>query len=233
MISVLVVDDDFMVASIHRQYVERVAGFSVVGEAHSGRDALSLTRSLRPELVLLDVYLPDMSGLDVLRELRASMQVDVLAVTAARDAETLRAALQLGVVHYLVKPFTFPALRDKLETYGSWAQALRRTAISGQAEVDRLLGVLRTETAVRVLPKGLCAETMELIAGVVADAEDEVTAVDVAAAVGVSRVTARRYLDHLHHAGAVKLRLKYGSSGRPLHLYSHGADEAVRKRQGG
>jgi response regulator of citrate/malate metabolism len=219
-ISVLVVDDDFMVASIHRQYVERVAGFGVVGEAHTGRDALELARAVQPDLVLLDVYLPDMSGLDVLRELRSSTEIDVVAVTAARDTETLQAALRYGVVQYLVKPFTFPALRDKLERYRSWAQALRRTTISGQAEVDRLVGVLRSESAERAVPKGLRAETLDLVEQVVAGTDGEVTAVDVAAAVGVSRVTARRYLEHLYQVGAIAMRPQYGSSGRPVHLYS-------------
>jgi response regulator of citrate/malate metabolism len=219
-IRVLIVDDDFMVASIHRQYVERIAGFAVVGEAHTGREALELAASLRPDLVLLDVYLPDMSGLDVVRELRASTEIDVIAVTAARDTETLQAALRHGVVHYLVKPFTFPTLRDKLERYNSWSQALRRGAVSGQDEVDRLVGVLRSEPAGRAVPKGLRAETLDLVRRVVAGAGSEVTAVDVAAAVGISRVTARRYLEHLYHAGAIAMRPLYGASGRPLHLYS-------------
>jgi two-component system CitB family response regulator len=219
-ISALVVDDDFMVASIHRQYVERIAGFSVVGEAHTGIQALELVDSLRPDLVLLDLYLPDMSGLDVLRQLRAHSSVDVVAVTAARDAETLRAALQCGVVHYLVKPFTFPMLREKLESYESWARALRQATISDQAEVDRLVGALRSDASARTLPKGLSEATMHLVEQVVVGAGREVSAADVGEAVGVSRVTARRYLDHLHHCGSIGLRLQYGASGRPLHLYS-------------
>ena len=220
MIDVLVVDDDFMVASIHRQYVERMPGFAVVGEAYTGRGALEQVRSRKPDLVLLDVYLPDMSGIDVLGELRSTSQTDVIAVTAARDTETLQAALRYGVVHYLVKPFTFPTFRDRLERYRSWAQALRRTTISGQDEVDRLVGVLRSEPAVRSTPKGLRAETLDLVRQVVAGAGREVTATDVASEVGVSRVTARRYLDHLQHAGVLAMRPLYGASGRPLHLYS-------------
>jgi response regulator of citrate/malate metabolism len=220
MIGVLVVDDDFMVASIHRQFVERVPGFRVVGEAHSGSEAVQLVETLRPDLVLLDLYLPNMSGLDVLRQLRATTNVDVVAVTAARDADTLRAAMQCGVVHYLVKPFTFPMLRDKLESYSSWAHALRTATISGQAEVDRLVSVLHRDAPSRALPKGLSETTMQLVESVVANAGDEITAVDVAQLVGVSRVTARRYLDHLHQSGVVTMRLQYGSSGRPLHLYS-------------
>jgi two-component system CitB family response regulator len=220
MIRVLVVDDDFMVASINHQYVDRITGFTVIGEAHTGRQALEAVETLRPDLVLLDLYLPDMAGLDVLRQLRATSSVDVVAVTAARDAETLRSALQCGVVHYLVKPFTFPMLREKLESYGSWAEALRHATISGQAEVDRLVGALRSDAATRALPKGLSEATMNLVERVVVDAGRDISAAEVGEAVGVSRVTARRYLDHLHHSGSIGMRLQYGSSGRPLHLYS-------------
>lgn len=108
MIDVLVVDDDFMVARIHRGYVERLEGFRVIGEVHSGVEVVEAVRRLRPHLVLLDVYLPDRNGLDVLRDLRAEagLTVDVVVVTAARDVETVRAALHGGVASYLVKPFS-------------------------------------------------------------------------------------------------------------------------------
>ncbi|HEY6016016.1 MAG TPA: response regulator, partial [Gaiellaceae bacterium] len=111
-IRALIVDDDPMTASIHRSYVERVPGFEVAGEAHSGRAALEAVRELRPDLVLLDIYLPDISGLEVLRRLREpdAPHVDVIAVTAAKDVGTLRTAIHGGVIHYLVKPFFFDTL---------------------------------------------------------------------------------------------------------------------------
>jgi response regulator of citrate/malate metabolism len=120
-IRTLVVDDDFMSASIHSSYVERLDGFTAVGEAHTGAEALELVRRLRPDLVLLDIYLPDISGLEVIRRLRQHGEhpVDVIAVTAAKDVETLRAAMQGGVAHYLVKPFLFDAFRERLERYAA------------------------------------------------------------------------------------------------------------------
>jgi response regulator of citrate/malate metabolism len=217
---VLVVDDDFKVASIHRQYVERVDGFTVVGEAHTGRRALELVAELDPDLVLLDIYLPDLSGLDVMQRLQTEGDVDVIAITAARDVATLRAAMRYGALHYLVKPFTFPALREKLASYASWASELEQTTITGQAEVDRLIGALRSDPPDRGLPKGLSETTMDLIATVVRTAPGELTAVDVAEAAGVSRVTARRYLDHLRRQHQVQMRSRYGEAGRPVHLYS-------------
>ncbi|MBB3038214.1 response regulator of citrate/malate metabolism [Hoyosella altamirensis] len=118
MIRVLVVDDDFMVARVHRGMVERVPGFTVVGVAHTGTAALTMVDELAPDLVLLDVYMPDLSGIDVLRRLRSSDNpVDVLIITAARDAETIRTALRGGVAHYIIKPFEWSTLRERLLHY--------------------------------------------------------------------------------------------------------------------
>lgn len=219
MTGVLVVDDDFKVASIHRSFVDRLAGFEVVGEAHSGRLALSLAAELRPDLILLDIYLPDMSGLDVLQQLQGR-NIDVITITAARDVDTLRTALRLGVVHYLVKPFTFQTFREKLTSYATWAEALDRTAIVGQTDVDRLVGVLRAPPTERELPKGLSASTLRAVRRVVEAADNPLTSVEVAERCGVSRVTARRYLEHLVRLDLVNVRPVYGKSGRPVHEYT-------------
>ncbi|HEV2477936.1 MAG TPA: response regulator, partial [Candidatus Dormibacteraeota bacterium] len=119
MIRTLVVDDDYRVADLHSTYTERVAGFTVAGRAHSGQGALDAVDKLRPDLVLLDVYLPDMSGLEVLQHLREDDHppVDVIAITAARDVDSLRSAMRGGVVHYLIKPFLFQAFEEKLLSY--------------------------------------------------------------------------------------------------------------------
>ena len=144
MIGVLVVDDDFMVARVHTGFVERVPGFAVVGTAHTGSDALEAIAALRPDLVLLDIYLPDISGLEVLRRLREQQSpVDVLVVTAARDVDTVRGALRGGAVHYVVKPFSFDTLRDGLERYAAAWQRLSAAGSPAQADVDRLFGTLR------------------------------------------------------------------------------------------
>ena len=119
-IRTLIVEDDYRIADIHRGFLERLPSFSVAGVAHNAHDALTHVARERPDLVLLDVYLPDRSGLEVLRELHATGRppVDVIAITAANDVDTLRSALQGGVVHYLVKPFQFNAFREKLESWG-------------------------------------------------------------------------------------------------------------------
>ncbi len=210
---VLVVDDDFMVAEIHRRFVERVDGFRPVGVARTGADALASAAELRPDLILLDVYLPDMTGLEVLQRLRAEgNRVGVIMVTAARELDTVRGALDGGAADYLVKPFDFDHLQTKLAAFATRAEALAGAGGADQSTIDALFG----GSAV-VLPKGLGAETGRLVMAAVRTA-GEVSAMECAQLVGISRVSARRYLEHYLSTGALELRLQYGT-GRPERRY--------------
>ncbi len=220
MIRTLVVDDDYMAASVHRSYVERVHGFEVVGEAHTGRETIELARRLQPDLILLDIYLPDISGLEVLRALRepGSPAVDVIAITSAKDVDTLRRAMQGGVIHYLVKPFFFDTFRERLEKYAALRARMSRMREADQVEIDRLYALLRAQGTTE-LPKGISSPTLALVLEVVGEAGEDVTAGDVAERAGISRGTARRYLEFLASSGSLELTLRYGATGRPEHLY--------------
>lgn len=218
MIRVLVVDDDFRVASIHRSYAERIPGVTVVGEAHTGAEALAANVEHTPDLVLLDIYLFDIGGVEVAYRLREQRPVDVIVVTAAADVATVRAAAQGGALDYLVKPFTFATFRGKLERYLAWRTKLSQVAHADQPTIDRLFGLLRAESEPSV-PKGLSETTLALIEEVLRNADHELTAVEVSQCTGVSRVTARRYLDHLADIGRVEISLQYGGVGRPQHRY--------------
>jgi response regulator of citrate/malate metabolism len=223
-IRVLVVDDDFMVARLHSTVVERTPGFRVVGQAHTGAEALSAVRELRPDLMLLDIYLPDVSGLEVLRELRGGAapggaEVDVLVITAAREMTTVRGALRGGAVHYIVKPFEMPVLAERLRDFAQRHEELAAIRAAGQDDVDRVFGAAPPAR----LPKGLSDQTADLVrrvltsaaaTGVAAEAEG-LSAADCAARAGLSRVTARRYLEHFVAAGQVTVSLRYGGAGRP------------------
>lgn len=214
---VLVVDDDFMVAEIHRRFVDRVEGFRAVGVARTGEEALSAARELHPHLILLDVYLPDMTGLDVLQRLRSEAdRVDVIMITAARELDTVRGALDGGAADYLIKPFEFPQLEAKLLAFASRADALQSAHGADQSLIDALFGG-PSVTAAKVMPKGLGAETGEMVLAAVRDA-GEVSAAECADLVGISRVSARRYLEHYLGTGALVLRLQYGV-GRPERRY--------------
>ena len=221
MIRTLVVEDDALVAEVHASYVERVPGFTVAGVAHRATEALELLAARPVDLVLLDFHLPDVKGLDMLRILhaRTAAPVDVIAVTAARDPESIRQAIAHGVSQYLVKPFAFATFADKLERYARYRAQVEHAAEPDQAEVDALLGTLRGPTP-RTLPKGLNATTLESVRDAVRDTREPLTASEVAGRCGLSRVTARRYLEHLAVEGVVTLSMRYGGTGRPEHLYS-------------
>jgi response regulator of citrate/malate metabolism len=220
-IRTLVVEDDALVAEVHASYVERVPGFEIAGVAHRATEALEILASRPVDLVLLDFHLPDVKGLDMLRLLRArsAAPVDVIAVTAARDAESIRAAIAQGVSQYLVKPFAFATFADKLERYARYRAQVDVAADPDQAKVDALIGTLRGTTA-RTLPKGLNATTLDHVRDAVREAGAPLTASEVAGRCGLSRVTARRYLEHLVVDGVVTLSMRYGGTGRPEHLYA-------------
>lgn len=220
MIRTLVVDDDYRVADLHCAYVARVPGFAVAGKAHSGLEALREVDALRPDLMLLDFYLPDLPGLEVLRRLHEEHHhpVDVIAITAANDVQTLKAALRRGVVHYLIKPFRLSAFEQKLGSYAAARARMQRISVADQGEVDKIIGALRPLTREQ-LPKGLSEATLHVVLDALRRTESGLPATEIADIAGLSRVTARRYLDHLCQVGAAELTLRYGAPGRPEHRY--------------
>jgi two-component system CitB family response regulator len=246
----LIVEDDPAVAVVHRGFVESHPRFVVVGEARNGADALRLAAALHPDLVLLDLHLPDIGGLDVLRRLRLlpGPPVDVVATTAARELDSVRQAMAGGVVAYLVKPFTAATLRERLDEVWQRREDVRRAQDTlGQEEVDQLLAGPRSATTLP--PKGLSERSRTLVhealvrlcaaastggtegppgqgAGDGAGVGDQplpgvrdASAAEVARAVGMSRVSARRYLEHLVAEGHAQVSPRYGATGRPENRY--------------
>ncbi|GHJ21857.1 response regulator [Streptomyces albus] len=239
MIRVLVVDDDFLVARLHSTLVGRVPGFEVAGVAHSGAEALSLVRALAPDLVLLDLYLPDVSGLEVLRRLRGDGVPgggpDVLVVTAARDAASVRAARHGGAVQYVVKPFEGRLLTERLERYAQERREFEALTAPGQEELDRVFSGGGTgtpqgggaapdgpvTTRSRPLPKGLTEQTAALVRAALDAVPPQLglSASECAGRSGLSRVSARRYLEHFVATGTARVTLRYGTTGRPERRY--------------
>ncbi|MFI1418586.1 response regulator [Streptomyces sp. NPDC020731] len=218
-IDVLVVDDDFRVARVHRAYVERLDVFRVVGVAGTGEQAIAAVDELRPDLVLLDLYLPDLFGLDVIPRLRtAGHDCDVMVISAAREADAVRGAVRHGVVDYLLKPFDFEDLRGRLERYAGRRGRLLDTVVRGQADVDRVLAGVAGPVS-PALPKGMSAETAGLVERTLRETDGTLSATECAALTGVSRVSARRYLEHFHTVGTVEVSLRYGAAGRPERRY--------------
>jgi response regulator of citrate/malate metabolism len=214
MIRTLVVDDDFRVARIHASRVAKIEGYECVGEAHTAAEAREAVQRLKPDLLLLDVYLPDEDGISLLRSLQgAGEKLDAVMITAARDLETVRAAMRGGAVYYLVKPFGFEQLQTQLEAYRRWRQEAESRTVADQATVDQLFSLRRTappSKAPRRLPP-----TMHMVV----HSTEPLGASEIAGSVGISRPTAQRYLSELERKGLVDLHLAYGSTGRPVNTY--------------
>ncbi|UKA59767.1 response regulator [Arthrobacter sp. FW306-2-2C-D06B] len=220
MIKTLMVDDDFRVAGIHAARVARVDGFECVGQVYSATAAREAIERLNPDLLLLDVHLPDEDGISMLRSLQASgTDVDCIIVTAAQDLATVKSAMTSGAVYYLVKPFSFDRLRTQLEAYRSWRQELDSASTADQATIDglynaRSAGVRAAPPAPRLQP------TMQKALDAVRAAGGPISAAQIAEQLGVSRPTAQRYLSVLEQKGLLILDLTYGSTGRPLNSYT-------------
>jgi len=218
---VLIVDDDFRVARLHARLVEDVPDFRVVGVAHTAEQARQLVAEHSPDLVLLDNYLPDQQGV----ELATHLGCDVLMVTADSSAALVRAAVAAGAVNVLVKPFTPERLAGQLSAYARYRGLLAFADDLGQQGVDRALAALRQASRASP-PKGQSSVTARLVAERLRASGVALTAADVADALGISRATAQRYLAALTETHQASVSLRYGSTGRPEHLYRWGADVA-------
>jgi len=225
-IRVLIVEDDVLIAEAHRTYLGRLQGFSPAAVVHTARDAMRTAAGAAAagepiDLVLLDLGLPDASGISLASGLSGLVPApDIIAITSERDLEMVRAAVSHGALAYLLKPFTFAAFRDRLERYRRYRTALPAgTEAASQAEVDRAMAELRIGADRAASPKGAAPQTTDEIARAVRDRPGGLTADEVAAQVGVSRVTAWRYLERLADEGTVTRNNDYGKAGRPKTRY--------------
>jgi response regulator of citrate/malate metabolism len=230
MIRTLIVDDDFMVAKVHAGFVAALDGFEVVGTASTGAAALAEVQRLGPDLVLLDVYLPDMTGLEVLRRLRAdATPIDVVVISAARDADSIRSALHGGVLHYLVKPFDRQTFESRLREYAEVRTELATLDQARQTDVDRVFaGVRGGGRSAPATPKGIAPETLELVREALQIAgPDGLSATQCSERTGLARVSARRYLEQLVALGTADVRQRYGTAGRPERRFTLRATHRV------
>nr|WP_040806984.1 response regulator [Nocardia concava] len=217
-LSVLVVDDDFRVANMHAGIVAALPGFAVAATVNSLAGARAAIAGAQVDLALVDVYLPDGSGIELVREVR----FDAMMLTAATESETVRAALAAGALGYLVKPFDHAVLAARLAGYARYRRILAAPEVTA-GDVDAALAALRPAVVAAASAAGAVAAaspTKDLVLQAVQAADAPMSAAQVSAAIGISRATAQRYLATLVGAGDLRMQLRYGSTGRPEQEYS-------------
>ncbi|MDK2919051.1 MAG: two-component system, CitB family, response regulator DctR [Candidatus Petromonas sp.] len=223
MIKVLIVEDDPMVAHLNKKYVENVEGYQVVDIANNGEKALKLLRTNKIDLVVLDVYMPKLDGISLLKEMRKRFfMTDVILVTAAKEADNIDSVLKLGAVDYLIKPFEYERLKKALDSYKIRYNLLRNNTPINQEDIDKITKQNVMEVSKDKLEKGLHNKTLERIRNFMrANRECFYSAEEIAKKMDLSRVTIRRYLEYLTSIGEIILEIEYGSVGRPTHLYKY------------
>lgn len=228
-INILLIEDDPMVREVNRQFIERVPDFQIIGMCSNGEDGLDKIQQLKPDLVFMDIFMPKQDGLVTLRKIRSlNIPVDVITVTAANDIQTIEQILQLGVYDYIMKPFTFERMKQTLLNYLVFKSKFNDVKDLTQKELDDILHPSRetveihhddSSTAFSDLPKGFNRATLDKVLNFVKNSKEGVSADEVAASIGVARVTARRYLDFLEKQNFIKVDVHYGGIGRPINQY--------------
>lgn len=220
MVQVFIVEDDPMVVEVNTGFVNAVPGFKVTGAAGTGREALKIIEEQGPQLVLLDIYLPDMDGVAVLEEIRRrQFPTDVIMVTAARDTETVRNVFRYGAVDYIIKPFKFERLKSALQFYAAMHSRLKEQDNVSQQELDELAFSRFSVEDRADIPKGLSEVTLKQVLLFLLKSGRALSAYEVSEGLGIARVTARRYLEYLEKTGKVLLEVQYGGVGRPVNRY--------------
>ena len=220
MYKVLIVEDDPMVAMINEQFVSRHKDFVVVHKCNDGKSALEYLENNDVDLIILDVFMPYMDGFETLRQIRKKqISVDVIMVTAANEREQLKEGLHLGVVDYLVKPFTFERFKVALDKFIAQVEALKDLDKVNQKNIDFLIDKSR-KRANELYPKGIQEKTSQTIIEHLKENKNKwLTGDEIAEKVGLTGVTVRRYMTHLVEAGMVIADMNYETGGRPCMLY--------------
>jgi two-component system CitB family response regulator len=221
-IEILIIEDDKRIADIHRRFIEKIDGFSVIGAAHTGDEAKDWVSALHPDLVLLDVYLPDLLGTDLMKYIQAnSPETDIIFITAAAEIDIVKKAFRGGVADYILKPLTFDRFKDSLLSYKEKRDSLIGEGLLQEASIKLLWNKSNRSSSVleSIPPKGIDPITKEKVVSHIKSIEGGITAEKLGTEIGVSRSTARRYLEYLVSEKRAYAELIYGSIGRPERRY--------------
>ncbi|TGB03753.1 response regulator [Halobacillus salinus] len=216
---VMISEDDFRVADLHARFLEMMDGVEVVGKAMNAKETLVMVQANQPDLLLLDVYMPDRLGIDILHEIRDRCpNVDIIMITAAKEKEAVEKSLKYGVVDYIIKPITLERFQQTLSDYMKRHDLIRQTETFDQGAVDELLKSASVKDEEPV-PKGIDGLTLSKVEEMLKEAENGLTAEEASKQMGASKTTARRYLEYLISIRKGKAEMKYGRVGRPERKY--------------
>lgn len=224
-IDVVLVEDDPMVMEVNEGFIKKIGGFRICGKAKTGKKALEIIQELKPRLIILDIYLPDLNGINILREIRRQgIPTDIILITAAQDVTTVQAGLRFGVLDYIIKPFKFERIDAALKNYRLYSEQFKDRGELNQEDLDRLIKITPNQEHQFLrnreeLPKGLREITLQQVYNFLKESPVGLSAEEVAVGAGLARVTARRYLEYLEKINRVLLETQYGSVGRPINKY--------------
>lgn len=222
LIEVLIIEDDLRIADIHQRFIEKIEGFTVVGSAHTGDEAKDWISALLPDLVLLDVYLPDVLGTELMDFIhKNSPETDIIFITAAAEIEVVKKAFRHGVIDYILKPLTFDRFKESLLSYKVKRETLSGVGLIQEDSIKSLWNKTLPASSKPdfIPPKGIDPMTKEKVVSHIKNIEGGITAEALGLEIGVSRSTARRYLEYLVSEKRAFTELLYGSVGRPERRY--------------
>ena len=220
MIKVIIVEDDPMVAELNKRYIELVEGFEVQAVLHSADAALQMLDTCAVDLVLLDIFMPGMNGIELLMKIREKgKSIDVIVVTAACDNATIMRALRFGAIDYIIKPFEFDRLKDALANYKELIHVMSDESMIQQKDLDHYI-LYKDHTVNVQLPKGIDRNTLKRVWDKIQSSQQKIFSTEeIAVQVGISRVSMRKYLEFMKEIDVLKLELIYGTIGRPVYKY--------------
>lgn len=222
-LSVMIVEDDFHVAAVNKEIIQNIDGFTVETVQLKGKDAVKYLASHHVDLAVVDVFLPDSSGLDVIREIRQrDLDTDVILITAANDGNTIMNAIRMGSFDYIMKPFSKERLEQAIEKFRNYRSRLESGAGISKSAVSGLMRTEQKDGGATNLQKGISSFTLQRVQGYFLGSDTRVTIQELATTLRLSRITARRYLEYLHQQGEIAKTFEYSDIGRPHAVYSVG-----------
>lgn len=218
--NVLIVEDDPMVALINKRYLEQITGVKTFGPVMYEKEIISSLEENNIDLILMDVFLPEKSGIDILKSIREkNIFTDVIMITAANSTDEIKKAFAYGVVDYLVKPFEFERFKESINKYKAKKKLLLNDEILTQKDIDTLLVSNSLESQVK-LPKGLNEKTLDRIIKFLNENSNKVwTLREIANEIKISNVTIKKYMDYLDSIGKIDSEMTFGNVGRPEYKY--------------